>query len=876
MSIVAAFLAELWCVGITAPGQAQELSWAEVARRGRAATALVTLMTETGEKMAGEASAFCVDPGGLFVTNHHAIRGALPPEVTFAIDQSARFGRGSGPTPAATEHIPMAVPAGGPPRIKLVLNSNRTDQKVVVARVLWTDPDWDLALLRAEGVATLPALPIADRSDLPRSAEVAAFGFPLGSALATRPPVNVTRGKVLNVVAKDGKPSEVVAELSINPGNSGGPLLDRRGLVVGVVRARLENTATGKGVSLAIPVSRLEWFLSRPEIALAPRIIARAAANKLVEFKAELKTLFLPGEPVEIELTLRDAAGSERRFPMSRAGATYRAVAVPFPDRKVKPAVSLTLIKEPAPLIGRVGQRVLSAGTAPIGRPAGPVNSRSPGTWNMFQLAEVRRIRLRPTREIEGAFSTRPMGPKNLGRIVGPVTGIDEILAELERQLPNFDPEEVEEIEVQQVSVELSVPGPLGPVSGRVEDRWLICGGKTLRLSDIRRLRLRPVLEVDAVLYDSPRDRLTTTGSTATLKGPITGLDRVLAELAGQVPDFDTKRADEIPLKPVNAECLLTVWRVGTTVASVECDDRDLAVGAQAVRLSGIRRLRLGKFPQVEMARQEWLEGPIAGLDGLLAEIQRQVPGFDPKVVNRILVHPREAPDTPTDTVRCTLVARRAGTIVGRLESEIYAQDPERPTLETLSQGRFIRPHRSLSPVTSLRLRIPEDDRLGRCDRQELIDEFRRCLIRDPGAGSGRNQEWLFEGEGRLAPPFGPSGRFQIDSLPIGHRYSFWQIELRLPASRKFESGDYVFVADDQTGPPRNPIATGAAHFQFGDITKRISYDGRIRVWEIETTGVNRRVAFDFVLRYRTIGDKPGAGGHRLVVGMYRWRSTFE
>jgi len=49
-------------------------------------------------------------------------------------------------------------------------------------------------------------------------------------------------------------------------------------------------------------------------------------------------------------------------------------------------------------------------------------------------------------------------------------------------------------------------------------------------------------------------------------------------------------------------------------------------------------------------------------------------------------------------------------------------------------------------------------------------------------------------------------------------------------------------------------------------------------VWETETTRSTRRLAFDFVLRYKPIGEQPGAGagGDRLVVGMYRWRSTFE
>ena len=77
-----------------------------------------------------------------------------------------------------------------------------------------------------EGASELPALPIARESDLANLREVAAFGFPLGTAMAVKeslPAVNVNRGRVLEVAAKDGKPGTIVADLSISPGNSGDP-----------------------------------------------------------------------------------------------------------------------------------------------------------------------------------------------------------------------------------------------------------------------------------------------------------------------------------------------------------------------------------------------------------------------------------------------------------------------------------------------------------------------------------------------------------------------------------------------------------------------------------------------------------------------------
>ncbi len=626
-----------------------------------------------------------------------------------------------------------------------------------------------------------------------------AFGFPLGQALAvgkSDPAVNVTRGKALKVVAKDGKPSEIVAELSISPGNSGGPLLDKRGLVVGVIRARLENRATGKGVSLAIPVNRLEWFLSRPEITVSPRAIARAAAEKSVEFRAELKTLFRPRDPVKIELTLRDPSGAKRQFPMSRADTTYRARAVPFPGPRVKPTVRLMLITGTDPSSGRVKDQPLS------GTPAGVPDAAAgiPAPRSSFRLADIRRVRLRPTLELEGAFPilrATAMQGNRAGRVVGPVRGLDEVLASLEEQLPNFDPEEPDEIEV----------------------------------------------------------------------------------------------------KPERGECLLIVRRAGTVVANVECDDRDLKVGSQTFRLSDARRLDLGKVAQAELAHKERLEGPIDGLERLLGEIRRRTPGVDPKVLTKIVVNPRDASETNPSTLHATLAARRAGIIVAWLESEIEIEELERPSLEALSRGRFIRPRRSPTPVTSLRLRASPDDPFVRCNRAALADEFRRCRVEDPAGTAGPEQSFLFEG-GRLFPGWVSSGG--MDHVSIQHRFAAWRVDFHLPRGQAPGSDEYLITEDDQPGLSGHPTAIGITMAGGNQIVVRppqiasrrlvgnppaggdgaprqIRYSGRVRVWELGDPGRARdRVAIDFILRYQAKDEKTGAVGDRVIVGMYRWHSSFE
>src|SRR5262245_54003539 len=87
-----------------------DLTRAEVARRGKAATALVEV-PRGRDKVHG--SAFCVHPSGLFITNEHVVRGAA--------------------------------------EVSLVLDPALKTQKVVKAKPVRTDAVRDLALLRAEG-----------------------------------------------------------------------------------------------------------------------------------------------------------------------------------------------------------------------------------------------------------------------------------------------------------------------------------------------------------------------------------------------------------------------------------------------------------------------------------------------------------------------------------------------------------------------------------------------------------------------------------------------------------------------------------------------------------------------------------------------------
>ncbi len=119
----------------------------------------------------------------------------------------------------------------------------------ISASVAGSLPDFDLALLRAQPTASVPALRFVG-SRPPELSEVSVVGFPYG----VRDTPSVTGG----VVSKHGPLSQfsgfpsggmfVQVDANSNPGNSGGPIVDDCGAVVGVVFGGIEETPSGRDV----------------------------------------------------------------------------------------------------------------------------------------------------------------------------------------------------------------------------------------------------------------------------------------------------------------------------------------------------------------------------------------------------------------------------------------------------------------------------------------------------------------------------------------------------------------------------------------------------------------------------------------------------
>ena len=138
------------------------------------------------------------------------------------------------------------------------------DGRQVSATVVSTDPQHDVALIRASASGLVP-LPLGDSSNLTVGELAVAVGSPLGTFNDT-----VTSGIVSALdrtitVSESGFGQQtqlsglIQTDAAINPGNSGGPLLDASGNVIGLITAQASGA---EGVGFAEPINAAKTLMA--------------------------------------------------------------------------------------------------------------------------------------------------------------------------------------------------------------------------------------------------------------------------------------------------------------------------------------------------------------------------------------------------------------------------------------------------------------------------------------------------------------------------------------------------------------------------------------------------------------------------------------
>ena len=153
--------------------------------------------------------------------------------------------------------------------------------------VLLRDEALDLAVVKAPLRPDLQ--PLVFRTAPPRLVEdVVALGFPLSDVLATT--IKTTTGTISALAGLRDDSSRLQFSAPVQPGNSGGPLIDREGLVVGVVTSRLseDRFAGAQNVNFAIKAEVAAAYLEAEGIAheRAERGDAGASLSDVVEAAA--------------------------------------------------------------------------------------------------------------------------------------------------------------------------------------------------------------------------------------------------------------------------------------------------------------------------------------------------------------------------------------------------------------------------------------------------------------------------------------------------------------------------------------------------------------------------------------------------------------
>jgi S1-C subfamily serine protease len=127
-----------------------------------------------------------------------------------------------------------------------------TDDRVLRARRVGSDPDFDLALIKVLA-DNLPSVPFGDSSKLEVGDIVLAIGYPMNREQSVTS--GIVGGLHRTNIGIEQHENFIQTDAAVYPGNSGGALVDIKGDVVGINTAFIGSTNTNPGVGFAIPAN---------------------------------------------------------------------------------------------------------------------------------------------------------------------------------------------------------------------------------------------------------------------------------------------------------------------------------------------------------------------------------------------------------------------------------------------------------------------------------------------------------------------------------------------------------------------------------------------------------------------------------------------
>ena len=162
------------------------------------------------EPQGGLGSGVIVSPNGYILTNNHVVEGA--------------------------------------DEIEVILN----DMRRVKAKIIGTDPDSDLAVLKID-LDKLPVIVLGSSDALQVGDQVLAIGNPFGVGQTVTSGIVSALGR--NQLGINTFENFIQTDAAINPGNSGGALVDVNGNLLGINTAIYSRSGGSMGIGFAIPMT---------------------------------------------------------------------------------------------------------------------------------------------------------------------------------------------------------------------------------------------------------------------------------------------------------------------------------------------------------------------------------------------------------------------------------------------------------------------------------------------------------------------------------------------------------------------------------------------------------------------------------------------
>jgi hypothetical protein len=258
-------------------------------------------------------------------------------------------------------------------------------------------------------------------------------------------------------------------------------------------------------------------------------------------------------------------------------------------------------------------------------------------------------------------------------------------------------------------------------------------------------------------------------------------------------------------------------------------EDQDLKLNGEAIRLSQVEQITFGQRAKVKLRGGAMLQGTLSGLDKLSMSLGKQS-------LSLSLANASEAKvDLPSveGPVSCVIVVRQAGKELARPDEPLYVQGSVETSMDALRDGKFVKPPRSTSPVSYLRVVSSKGDYIGAGKSYSYSGEVLTVQ---------RNQR------GVSISVEGPTG---------------WRILFGAPNGQFLDVGEY----QDAKRFPFSDASPGIEFTGQGRGCNQIS--GQFMVWEFETSGNEvTKLAVDFIQRCEN--------SMAPLYGRLRFRSSFH